>query len=798
MTNQLFLSAISILFGLSISAQSTQNIRGVIQDSESLTTLPGATIIVKGSDPLVGTSSDVDGHFMLPDLPLGRISIVVQMVGYEDAHYDQLLLSSGKELFLEVPLNSSFTQLNEVVIKANNDNGKVLNEMATISARSFSVEETQRYAASAFDPGRMASSFAGVSNSGDNMQNMLSVRGNSPRGILWRLEGVEIPNPNHFGDLGSSGGGISMMSSSTLGTSDFYTGAFPSEFGSATSGVFDINFRNGNSEVREHSVMIGALGIEAATEGYFSKDSKASYLVNYRYSTLGALSTVYQPLGDIAPVYQDLSFKVNLPETAIGSLSFFGLGGNSYIDVEADTDTVGVDPDDLEDESFRTSQTMGVIGLKHVLKLNSSMYLKTSMAMSVNRYEDEFYEQDSLDIHVDRLYELSDFRDDQFTVHSMLNYKRDSRNTFRVGVIGTSKKFAFNYDLRDDDVWTNYLNDSGSASQFEQYAQWKHRLTERLTGHLGYHFTYLPFNETSSLEPRMALAYKTSEKSKLSLAMGLHSRPEHISTYYMDPIDAGELDRGENPNLDLEIPKSVHVVLGYETVLGKNIRTSIEAYYQYQYDLPVEGLVGSSFATQNAEGIWDILDADNLVSDGKGRNYGVDLSLAHPFQDGLYVMLNSSVFSSEYSTYDGDWFNTRFNTDYVVNLLGGKEFELRERKGKKRFFGVNGKLTSTGGLRESPIDQEASMLLDETVRIYDRTYANHAGAYLRLDLGISYKVNRPRATHTLMLDIQNVSNRENIYGRYYDSDDNPIETLYQTGLFPFINYRIEFQGKRKG
>ena len=779
-----------------ITAQSAQNIRGVVLDSESLVSLPGASIILKDSNPMLGASSDVNGHFQLSNVAVGRVSLLVKMIGYEEAHYDNLLLTSGKELYLEIKLTPSFEQLKEVVIQAEKTDHSPLNEMATLSARSFSVEETQRYAASAFDPARMASTFSGVAQGGDNLENLISVRGNSPKGILWRLEGIEIPNPNHFGDLGSSGGGISMMSSSTMSSSDFYTGAFPAEFGNATSGIFDINFRNGNSEVREHSIMFGALGLELASEGYFSSKSQASYLINYRYSTLSLLSLVYQPLGDVAPVYQDLSFKVNLPKTAIGALSFFGLAGDNHVELHAVTDSSSVDDyDELEYESYRSNQRMGVIGVKHIGRINNALYVKSTLAYSINRYTDKTYDHDPFDEKYKELFDVSDFVDDQASLHSSLNFKLDARNSLRIGLIGTWRHYNLLYDNRnlDNGIWTNLIDSDGQASQWEHYAQWKHRINARLNAHVGYHMACLPFNKTYSLEPRGALTYETSERSQLSLAVGLHSKPEHISTYYAENIDEGEM-RGSFPNKDLEIPKSLHSVLGYKFQLLPKLTANAEAYFQYQYHLPVEAIAGSSFSIVNATDIWEILGSETLASTGKGRNYGVDLSLSRPFQDGLYVTANGSIYRSDYSTFDGDWFQTRFSRNYVLNLLGGKEFVLRK---KNRILGVNAKMVMTGGSRETPINAEASFLASETIRYEDRAFTQQLPDYFRFDIGLSYKVNRERLTHTILLDVQNVSNTLNVFYQAYDPDAMKVRTFYQTGLFPFINYRVEFQGKRK-
>jgi Carboxypeptidase regulatory-like domain len=328
-----------------------QTIRGTVTDKETNAPLVGAEVAVLTMNPIMGDVTDPDGNFKIEKLPVGRHSLQVSYLGYEPLTIPNLLVTAGKELVLNLQLVESAVQLEVATVIAKHDKAEALNEMATVSARSFSVEETSRYAGSFYDPARMATNYAGVAvGSSSDLSNEIVVRGNSPSGILWRLEGVEIPNPNHFGSMGGSGGGISMLSSSTLSNSDFYTGAFPSEFGNALSGVFDLNMRNGNNEKREYAVMLGALGLEGAVEGPFQpltpkgerKGNGGSYLVNYRYATLGLLSAVGLNIaGDVTPKYSDLSFKLNMPTQRAGTFALFGLAGQNSAQFSPKADLEG-------------------------------------------------------------------------------------------------------------------------------------------------------------------------------------------------------------------------------------------------------------------------------------------------------------------------------------------------------------------------------------------------------------------------------------------------------------------------
>ncbi|KXJ04746.1 hypothetical protein AC249_AIPGENE8425, partial [Exaiptasia diaphana] len=304
-------------------------VRGKVIDNVSESPIPGAKVIIpNGETPLRALTKD-DGSFRIESVPIGRQNVIVSYMGYQDAVIKGIIVSAGKETVLTVKIEEDIVQQKEVKVSARRDNP--INEMSVVSTRTFSVEETQKYAAALNDPARMATSFAGVVAT-DGVNNDISIRGNSPRGLVWRMEGVEIPNPNHFSSVGTSGGGISIISSQLLGTSDFSTGAFAAEYGNALSGVFDLSLRKGNNEKREYTFQAGVLGIDAAIEGPFKKGYGGSYLVNYRYSTLSLLGHIV-PIGDEVTNFQDLSFNVFLPSKKLGNFGVFGFGGlsdNSY------------------------------------------------------------------------------------------------------------------------------------------------------------------------------------------------------------------------------------------------------------------------------------------------------------------------------------------------------------------------------------------------------------------------------------------------------------------------------------
>ncbi|MCB0797321.1 MAG: carboxypeptidase-like regulatory domain-containing protein, partial [Chitinophagales bacterium] len=304
---------LSFLFPLLVQAQDLkQTIRGNIIDRESKATLPGANVLLYADTVfLSGTTTNEDGNFRLEG-PVGRVDLVVRYIGYQDFFITNLVVSSGKEVVLQIELEESAQALDEVTITAFRE-GEVVNDMATVSVRSFTVEETDRYAGSRGDPARMASNFAGVQGA-DDSRNDLVIRGNSPIGVLWRLENLDIPNPNHFAIAGTTGGPVSIINNKYLSNSDFFTGAFPAEYGNATAGVFDLQMRKGNDEQYEFSGQLGFLGTELFAEGPLSKENKSSFLVSYRYSTLQLFESLNIQIGtEAVPRYQDGAVKLFFP-----------------------------------------------------------------------------------------------------------------------------------------------------------------------------------------------------------------------------------------------------------------------------------------------------------------------------------------------------------------------------------------------------------------------------------------------------------------------------------------------------
>ncbi|MBI1224385.1 MAG: TonB-dependent receptor plug domain-containing protein [Bacteroidetes bacterium] len=788
-TRLLTISFLSLLFAaMGVAQNPTQTIRGSVLDQQSETPLIGVTVELLDAADATGTVTEPDGSFALPNVPVGRQTLRFSYIGYEGVTIPNIVVTAGKEVFLEVKMAESFTQLNEVVVTAQVDKDKAGNELATISARQFSLEEVTRYSGARNDAARMAANFAGV-NISDDSRNDIVIRGNSPTGLLWRLDGVAIPNPNHYSTLGTTGGPVSALNTNLLKNSDFLTSAFPAEYGNALSGVFDIQLRSGNRENHEYTFQLAAFsGLEAMAEGPISKEKGGSYLVAYRHSFAELANEAGLNIGTTAtPKYKDLSFKVDLPKTKFGNFSLFGIGGLSNIDF------IGKDLSDEDfygetDQNSYVKSQFGVLGLTHRLLINETTYLRTTIAASnsANTYNEEKVQEDG---SIRRHLEVDDAVN-RYTFSSLLNKKYNARLTLRTGVI--AELFHLNNFLRDREArpdWVTLRDFDGNLGLLQAYAQTQYRLSEKLTLNGGLHGQYLTFNDTWAIEPRLALNYHLTENQTLNLGYGLHSQMQPLPMYFLQVM----LPDGEQvrTNKDMEFTRSHQFVLGYDVKVGGDWRIKAETYYQALGNVPIQSEPGS-FSMLNVGADFGFPEEHYLVNEGTGKNYGAELTVEKFFSRGYYVLVTGSVFDSKYKGSDGIERNTAFNNKYTMNFLAGKEVKIG--KDKRNALTFDTKFTAAGGRYYTPIDLAASIAEGKQVFQEDKAYSERIDTYLRWDVKFGYRLNskKRKLSQQFFLDFQNVTNHENVFTYRFNREKGEVQQVNQIGFFPDLLWRVQF------
>ena len=780
---KLLLTFIIFIFSYNIQAQEiTQVVKGKVIDLDSEMPIIGANVILIGSSPIIGTTTDVNGIYKFASIPIGRQSFKISFIGYEDVYLKEQLVESGKQIVLNVSMKENTSMLESVDIIANDDKSEAINQMTTVSASQITVESTSRIAAGINDPGRTVQSLAGVATSSDNT-NDLVIRGNSPRGVLWRMEGVEIPNPNHFSSEGGSGGGVSALSTQVLANSDFITSAFPAEYGNAISGIYDLKLRNGNSEKREYTIQAGVLGLQLAAEGPFKKGSQASYLFNYRYSTFSLLNkTIGSTMGGYIPTWQDLSFKIYVPTKKAGHFSLWGLGGNSlYEDLATKDSSEWSNKYDSRQEV--STNSLGIIGLTHnYLFDNSKTYIRSALTYSGTQ---NHFVNDTLDYNYNAFSILDlEYNYKTINISSFVNHKFNAKHLIRVGA--SYKINSYNIKNFNYFAGKHKSQEEGTTNSTQAYLQWKYRVTSKVEFISGVHSSYLLLNGRYTVEPRLGLKWQLNRKNTVSFGFGLHSKAEPVSVY----LTQTELPDGSfnNPNLDLDFTKAIHYVVGYNWNFASDFRLKAELYYQYIYSVPVD--INDTTGTKTSLNFRTRIPDVKLTNDGTGTNYGVEFTLEKFFSRNWYALITSSIFNSTYTMPGFEERNTLFNSNYIFNIVGGKEYKFG--KNKQNILGINVRTIWRGGYRNIPFNETETITQDKPIYDYNMAYNTRLPDYFRLDFGVNYSKNYDKFAWKISLDIQNITNNKNINRQYYSSKDNEIINLYSQGVIPNINFLIEF------
>ena len=759
--------------------QTVQTVRGQVCDVASGEPMIGVTITVENGITLA-TVSDVDGNFVINNVPVGRHSVRATYIGYEPVLLKEQLVSSGKELVLTLRMRESISELGEVVIKPRVNKQQPLNEMAQVGARMFSVEEATRYAGGMADPARTASMFAGVATGGAT--NGISIHGNSPQMLQWRVEGVEVPNPNHFAEITEAGGGVfTSLNGTVLANSDFLTGAMPAEFGNALSGAFDMKMRVGNNTKYEHAVQVGTLGVDFASEGPLGKNTKASYLVNYRYSFLEIAKKLHAiNMENETLDYQDLSFKLNMPTKKAGTFAvwFTGLIDNyeNKVPEVSEWETLW----DMNDSWSR--QRNCAVGLNHSYRFRSGGSLHSSVAftgsyrkLGVNDY----------DTKMNMMPEMAG-RNSQWNViiSTQHQHKFSSRYTMQNG---------FEHQHLDFHTWMDYIHETGgplyrvydsegNTGLTRLYTNHKVALSSRLSTVAGVNVMWFNLNNQWLVEPRISLQYKTSPSSTLSVAYAMNSRKETTDAYFV-------LMDGKYPNEDLGLTRSHHISASFAQRLGENAMLKIEPYWQWLFDVPVEQ--GTTYSILNHR---KFFQDRALVNEGAGRNYGVDLTLERYLKDGLYGMITATLFKSEYRDAQGLWHHSRHDRRYITNIVGGKEWMIG--KARKNVFGINGRLTMMGGDRYTPIPE--GITFEKVMKRPDKSipedegmdpFTKQKGMNIGYAFSVKYTINKRHTSHHFILEYLQM---KTFQGQTFDLRTHEIVDKFTSLTFPNIAYRVEF------
>ncbi len=771
---------------------STQKIQGIVTERESGIPIIGAYVQLVGAEN-IGSNTDVDGRFIVENVPVGRQQFKVTYIGYQEFITEGIIVSSQRNSELSISLQEGIMMAGVDIIADGNTNAP-MNNLATVSARSFSVEETERMPAGVNDMGRMALSYPGVQQGSNDTENDIIVRGNSSVGILWRLEGIDIPNPNHFARPGTSGGGITIFSAQLLSRSDFYTGGMPAEFGNALSGAFDVHFRKGNKLERQHRVKIGLLGLDFATEGPIKK-SKSSYLVNYRYSTLGLLNSFgFELIGErVSNNFQDLSFNLAFEgKDPTVKWTVFGIGGFSE-------EHYSPKPAAEREEGFSNhwedrfnDSSMGAVGVTYTKIYDDKSYLKNTTSL-MSGFVGRTY--DTLDVNNVRYrYNTEEYTDNRLSTSWTYWKEYTPQWKMKLGTMGHGIQYRFFKESRARNSSSDVnlmnadldLNGGGLTLTGQAYGLMQYSPSPKLNINAGLHSMILGLNGTGAIDPRFSLKYVLNQQNNFGLAIGQHSQMLPLAAYFYE--EEKENDVIIRPNYDLPFMKAWHFIASYTFVSKSSIKVNAEIYYQRLNKVPVRlDDLGDGYWMLNNQADFPAFAA---VSEGKGENYGLDLAIEKFFSNKMYFLLTGSFFESNSISNTGEKHPTRYSTKWVSSYTLGREFEFK----KGGALQIGARILYNGGYRYTPHDPVLSAIEKQFVPLANSFWKSQVTPYSRVDSRIAYRFNRKRLSGSISLDVQNLTNKKNLKGVSYNAETNELGFRNFDGgdFIPVLNFVFDF------
>lgn len=764
------------IFSFPIAAQT---LRGTVSDADNNRPVAGASATLLGAMPPQNTVTDSAGTFVFQNLRPGYYRCEVKAESFENQTIVEIDVAAGKERVVAIALRRSSTALPVLTVTSNNPR---LRPPLPLGEIPLTREQTLRFPATFFDPARLAMTYPGVANN-DDQANGLNIRGNSPASVRWRLEGVDVVNPNHLTNAGTfsdrptaAAGGVAMFSAQMLDNSSLLTGSFPAGYGDALGGIMDMNLRRGNSRQHEFTAQAGLIGLDLAAEGPLNgrrhtveAGRQASYLANYRYSTVGLLGQMGISFGDEQIDFQDLSFKLNFQGKNGGEWSVFGLGGLSKNVFEHKTDSASIKQlKDFFDIDYQSKT--GIIGLSNWSPLGKRGWVKITLAASAQSNERtavSFSEQ----------YEEFDSSDelDESKISGSIAVAQRIHDQWRItaGVLLTRQYFkgaSSEASMPPEIARHEYL-----ASQPWANLAWNSR-DEKTAVQIGLHSLIFPPKDRITAEPRLTVAHALAPNQRLAFSGGLYSQ---IAPLWL-------------PSNSLDLMRAWHTGLRYAWNLTSEWAFETELFWQRQTDVGVDAGEANTFSLLN-ENDYRLFSQKTFIYNGLGDNQGIEISAERYLADGWFALLNATFLGARYRGSDEVWRASRWDVGHILNLTGGKEWQRDKRPGRVNAFGINGRFGWSGGLRAMPVDVEASEDAGTTVFDDSAGFSVKQKDYFRLDLRVYWKRSLGNFRNsTFAMDFQNATMQENIAYQYWDPFTEKVETKKQLGLIPNISWRLEF------
>lgn len=760
---KLILSVFLGLFLCSNSWAQKGSFSGSVTDAKSGETLVG--VVVQLLETGVGVVSDSNGNYTFTAIPAKSYNVKASYLGYVSlVKYDVVIRSEGN-IDVDFALEPVSKQLKEAVVKAN---PFTKSEETPLSQQKLSQQEIVSYPGGNNDVAKVVQSLPGISGSIGGFRNDVIIRGGSPGENVYYLDGVEIPNINHFSTQGSAGGPVGMLNVAFFEGVKLTTGAFAAQYDNVLSGVLQFDQRKGNERHFQANARLGASESGLTLEGPLFRKGKeksaTSYIISARRSYLQFL---FQWIGlPILPDYWDYQYKIQHQINPYNSLILTGIGS---IDDFSVNELDGFDPEQkaVQEQVPIIRQRTNTIGLiwKRRFKSNKGF---TQLALSNNRLANRF-ERFRDNVQQMGLY-LSNVSTE---TESKLRYTHTYYTGAWTITSGLSLQLA-QYTNQTKDLINGANFDAGiSFWKYGAFTQASRRFFKERVGLSvglrtdGNSYTKEGYALQKTLSPRLAVNYRIDSAGKWNwnASIGRYFKlPPYTVLGFKD-------NTGNYNNKNVHYIQSDQLVMGLEYLLTESSRISIEGFYKYYNHYPVS--ITDSVSLANKGGGFEVLGNEAVSSIGKGKAYGVELLYQQKFTGKLYSIVALTLYRSLFSGLNASDFRpSSWDNGQLLSLTGGYKFAKN--------WDLSGRFRYLGKTPYAPVDQAATLAnYPLVVRDYDRLGEVQLSTFQQLDLRIDKKWNFKKWSLDVYLDVQNVlaaaTPSEPSYGLKRDSQGNIVQ-----------------------
>ena len=735
------------------------SIQGRIIDIDTKQEIPGAIITLLETKKTMASNND--GEFTIQGLDPKLYSLRVQAAFYDEVIKTDIRVGGVQSVKITIGLKMKGYTSEEVVVT-----GKKLFDRANgaaVSSNALSPEEIRRAPGAAEDVQRLVQALPGVTTATDS-RNDIIVRGGSPFENFIMLDGIEVPNVNHFGTQGASGGPIGMINTDFLNNVTFSSGGFAAKYGDKLSSTMDIAYRDGDRTKLTGKFDLGIAGAGIDLEGPIQKD-KSSFLFSARKSYLDLIAT---SLGMTSvPNYSNFNFKATYELNDSHKLEVLDLAGIDQIhfksyDIE----------DDPQINNTVYSGWQNISGVMHKWLIDKSTYLQTSLSHTIYVKK--------VDVDSSGMKQFRNYSTDQeFVLRTDFFHRFTPTDLFEAGI--TARRISNENELyayktinafgRVDDGIT--YNATAHAYKYGSYMQYTKEFFNALSLTAGVRHDYFDYlNTPAAVSPRFAASYEVTGNFKINAAYG---------TYYQAPPLIWLV--ADSRNKDLKQMKAIHTVAGFEYYPSEDIKITVEGYLKDYSDYAASVLNPEvSYANSGAE--YGTAGLEYLVPKATGKAKGVELFIQKKLTDQLYGMMNYSYSTINVKSLDGIERPSSFDYRNVFTFILGYKYNDE--------FEISGKYRYMGGRPYTPFNEALSSQYNQSVFDFTRFNGERFAPYQRFDFRIDYRMEFKGWNMVSFIDFENTLNTKNVDQIIWNQKKNKADKIYQWAFIPAGGIKIEF------